>query len=50
MDIQIKQIADFDLEEEDRLRKMSWFDYNFHILALKKHQDDQKSQLESNSF
>lgn len=48
--MQFKQVADFDLEEEERLRKMSWFDYNFHILALKKHQDDQKSNMESESF
>lgn len=50
MDIQMKQIADFDIQEEDQLRKMSWFDYNFHILALKKDQDDKRNAMESPEF
>jgi hypothetical protein len=38
-DLQLKTISSYNLDEEDRLRWMSWFDFNFHILALKRRND-----------
>ncbi len=39
-EIELKKVADYNLEQEEILRRMSWFDFNFHILALKKRRDE----------
>jgi hypothetical protein len=43
-DLQVKTMANGDLQEEERLRRMSWYNFNFHILWLKKRQDDTTDQ------
>ena len=40
VDLQLKAVSEFNLHEEEKLRRISWFDYNFHILALKKRQEE----------
>jgi hypothetical protein len=32
-------VANYNLEEEEKLRRISWYDFNFHILALKRRND-----------
>jgi hypothetical protein len=32
-------IADYDISKEETLRRMSWYDFNFHMLALKRRND-----------
>lgn len=43
-ELQLKKISDYNIDQEEKLRCMSWYDYNFHILALKKRQDAIESQ------
>lgn len=40
----MKMIADYDLDKEEKLRRMSYYNFNFHILALKKRQETIESQ------
>lgn len=38
--MQLKTISNGNLEEEERLRRLSWWDFNFHILYLKRRNDE----------
>jgi len=37
--IQLKMISDYNIDQEEKIRKMSWYDFNFHILSLKRRND-----------
>jgi hypothetical protein len=43
--MQLKSISGGDLEQEEKLRWMSKYDFNFHILFLRKRQQE----LEANN-
>jgi hypothetical protein len=38
-------IANYDLDQEEKLRRMMWYDYNFHILSLKKRQEAMEAAM-----
>jgi hypothetical protein len=40
MEFQIKTISDGKVDQEEKIRRMPWYDFNFHILWLKKRQED----------
>jgi hypothetical protein len=42
--LQLKKIADFNLDEEDRFRNMSYYNYLFHIFALKQAADEEEAR------
>jgi|KBSMisStaDraftv2_1062788.scaffolds.fasta_scaffold00896_7 hypothetical protein len=43
--MQIKIVANYNIKDEKEISRMSWFDYNFHIFALKKKQEEEESKL-----
>jgi hypothetical protein len=43
-DLELKKIANYDLQEEERLRKLDWYNFNFHILALKRRNDEAQNE------
>ena len=43
-EIKLKRLSDFNLDSEEALRRMSYYDFNFHIFALKQHSDEQNEQ------
>lgn len=38
-DLQLKVISEYNLDEEERLRRMDWYNFNFHLMALKRRTD-----------
>lgn len=42
----LKTVAEGNLLEEERFRRMSWFDYNFHIDWMRKQREN--AQLPDN--
>lgn len=40
-DLQIKIVSNYNLKDEKETSRISWFDYNFHIFALKKKQEEE---------
>lgn len=45
-DMNLKTVAEGNLLEEERFRRMSWFDYNFHIDWMRKQREN--AQLPDN--
>lgn len=44
-DMNLKTVADGRLTEEERFRRMSWYDFNFHIDWMRKRQQGSDDEL-----
>ena len=44
-DMNLKTVADGNILEEERFRRMSWYDFNFHIDWMRKRQQGNEEEL-----